>query len=140
MEIVKDIVTQSFYDIKFEELLEDLVKEIELRNYRITRVYNIDNIKEREELLHGFQVKFENYKIVEFCNLNNCAKLISSHLLAGVFMPVKFIIYQEESQNHVQIAFLKPTAFARIFASIPLTEIAAVLEKDMYHVLEEIDF
>ena len=140
MEIARDIVTQSFHDMEFEELLEDLLKEIELRNYRITRVYNIDNIKERKELLQDFQVEFEHYKIVEFCNLTNCATLISSHLLAGVFMPLKFVVYQEVSQSQVEVAFLKPTAFARIFDSAPLTEIAEVLEKDMRYVLEEIDF
>ena len=140
MEIARDIVTQSFHDMEFEELLEDLVKEIELRNYRITRVYNIDNIKERKELLQDFQVEFEYYKIVEFCNLTKCATLISSHLLAGVFMPLKFVVYQEVSQSQVEVAFLKPTAFAKIFDSAPLTEIAEVLEKDMRYVLEEIDF
>ena len=140
MEITRDIVTRSLHDIEFDELLEDLVKEIELRNYRVTRVYNFDNIKERKELLQDFKVEFEHYKIVEFCNLTNCANLISSHLLAGVFMPVKFVVYQEVSQEHMQIAFLKPTAFAKIFDSAPLTEIAEVMEKDMYHVLEEIDF
>lgn len=140
MEIHSDTVVRTFASGSFDEILEDLVTEIELRNYRVTRIYSIDNVHSREgagaELGGGFQ----GYKIVEFCNLNSCAALISSDLLAGVFMPVRFIVFQKPQHDATQIAFLKPTAFARLFDSEPLMRVAATLEKDMNDVLEEVAF
>ena len=124
----------------FDDLLGDLVKEIELRNYEITRISNIDNILTRKVAAGPRHIGFRRFKIVAFCNLESCSALISWNLLAGVFMPVRFIIYQEPEDNGVQIAFLKPTAFARLFDSGPLERVAAALEKDMDGILEEVAF
>lgn len=140
MNIDRDIIRREYRAKDFEELLEDLVQEIKLRNYRITRINNIDNIHDREQLLGRIKAGFRYYKIVEFCNLNSCSELISSDLLAGVFMPVRFVVYQHPDENHTHVAFLRPTAFARLFDSESLTRVALELEKDMNDVLEEIDF
>ena len=85
-------------------------------------------------------IKFKLYKIVEFCNLESCSQLISTDLKAGVFMPVKFAVYQSDNQEQVFISFLKPTAFSSIFNSEGMTRIAETLEKDMYEILDEIIF
>ena len=45
----EDIVTRTFEYESFDELLDDLAKEIEVRNYRVTRIYDIDNIFEQPE-------------------------------------------------------------------------------------------
>lgn len=140
MKIDRDIVRKAYQAKNFDELLEDLVQEVELRNYRITRINNIDNIHDRRKLLGRIKTGFRHYKIVEFCNLNSCSELISSNLLAGVFMPVRFIVYQRPDESQIYIAFLKPTAFARLFDSESLTRVALELERDMNDVLEEIDF
>ena len=121
-------------------MLDDLIKEIEVHNYRVTRVYDIDNIFEQSEREIGFPLPFERYKIVEFCNLGSCAQLISQEMLAGVFMPLRFIVYQETGTDLASIAFLKPSAFARPFGSPPLAATAALLEGDMTDVLDEIAF
>ena len=84
--------------------------------------------------------KFKFYKIVEFCNLESCSQLISTDLTAGVFMPVKFAVYQADNKEQVFISFLKPTAFASIFNSDGMKRIAERLEKDMYEILDEIIF
>lgn len=140
MNVRDDIVTVAFEPDSFDELLIDLVKEIELRNYRVTRVYDIDNILEQTERGLSKDVTFENYKIVEFCNLNSCAELISSNLLAGVFMPVKFTAYKRLDNDKAHISFLRPSAFARLFDSKGVQEVAEKLDRDMHHVLEEIAF
>ncbi len=140
MKIDRDIVRKAYQAKNFDELLEDLVQEVELRNYRITRINNIDNIHDRRKLLGRIKTGFRHYKIFEFCNLNSCSELISSNLLAGVFMPVRFIVYQRPDESQIYIAFLKPTAFARLFDSESLTRVALELERDMNDVLEEIDF
>ena len=44
MEVAQDIVKKFFTGINFEDILNDLIKEIEMRNYMITRISNIDNI------------------------------------------------------------------------------------------------
>jgi uncharacterized protein (DUF302 family) len=72
--------------------------------------------------------------------LENCSQLISSNLLAGVFMPVKFIVYQPVAEEQIYISFLKPTSFAHLFNSKKMIRIAKILEQDMYEVLEEIVF
>ena len=140
MEVAQDIVKKVFSGIKFNDILDDLIKEIEMRNYLITRISNIDNILERRTSSIGTEVKFSHYKIVEFCNLESCSELISSNLLVGVFMPVKFVVYQLVGEKLINIAFLKPTAFAFLFNSKEMTDVAQILENDMYDVLEEIDF
>ena len=84
---------------------------------RVTRIYDIDNIFEQTEREIGYTIPFERYKIVEFCNLGSCAQLISQEMLAGVFMPLRFIVYQERGADAASIAFLKPSAFARQFGS-----------------------
>lgn len=106
----------------------------------MTRIYDIDNIFEQTEREISDPISFERYKIVEFCNLGSCAELISQELLAGVFMPLRFIVYQESDAHSATIAFLKPSAFARQFDSPPLAETAALLEGDMTDVLDELAF
>ena len=140
MDVSKDIVTKQFSWIEFDEVLEYLIEEVKARNYLITRINNIDNIHERLYENTASEVRFKFYKIVEFCNLESCSQLISSNLLAGVFMPVKYIVFQPQNEENIFISFLKPTSFASIFYSKRLIEIAEILEKDMYEVLEEIIF
>lgn len=136
----RDIVRRAYEGVDFDDLLGDLLKEIELRNYEITRVSNIDNILSRKVVAGPRHIGFRRFKIVAFCNLESCSALISWNLLAGVFMPVRFIIYQGLEENGAHIAFLKPTAFARLFDSEPLNGVAAALEKDMNRILEEVAF
>lgn len=135
-----DIVDRQIQTESFDGLLDDLVREIEALNYRVTRVYHIDNVYERREAGIDVTIGFKRYKIVEFCNLNSCSALISGDLRAGVFMPVRFVVYQESDKTKPHIAFLKPTAFARMFGSKPLMSVATQIEKDMNHVLEEVGF
>ena len=117
MNISEDIVTKVFSEIDFEEILDYLIQEIKAKNYLITRVSNIDNIHDRDVLKSPSSIKFKYYKIVEFCNLESCSRLISSDLLAGVFMPVKFIVYQPLGKKQIFISFLSPISFARLFNS-----------------------
>jgi uncharacterized protein (DUF302 family) len=140
MDVSEDIVTRNFSGMNFDEVLEYLIQEVKTRNYLITRVSNIDNIHDRFILGTSKNVGFKFYKIVEFCNLENCSQLITSNLLAGVFMPVKFIVYQPVGEDQIFISFLKPTAFARLFNSNKMIGFAKILEQDMYEVLEEIVF
>ena len=140
MDISEDIVTRKFSGMSFDEVLEYLVQEVKDRNYLITRINNIDNIHERLNGDVAKNLKFKLYKIVEFCNLESCSQLISTDLKAGVFMPVKFAVYQSDIQEKVFISFLKPTAFSSIFNSVGMTIIAEKLEKDMYEILDEIIF
>ena len=140
MEVAQDIVKKIFTGINFKDILNDLIKEIEMRNYMITRISNIDNILDRSNSGTGAYVIFRHYKIVEFCNLESCSQLISSDLLAGVFMPVRFVVYQRLEDDKIYIAFLKPTAFANLFNSKKIKDLAGILEKDMHDVLEEIVF
>ena len=121
-------------------MLEYLIQEVKARNYLITRINNIDNIHDRLNEDAAKKLKFKFYKIVEFCNLESCSQLISTDLTVGVFMPVKFAVFQADNKEQVFISFLKPTAFASIFNSDGMMRIAEILEKDMYEILDEIIF
>ena len=140
MNVNQDIVSKNYQTENFDELLDDLVSEINARNYRVTRINHIDNIYARREAGIDVTIGFKRYKIVEFCNLNSCSELISANLLSGVFMPVRFAVYQKNEEAAVIIAFLKPTAFASIFGSAPLMRVATQIEEDMADVLDEMDF
>jgi len=140
MDVSLDFVKKEFSGIKFDEVLEYLIEEVKAKNYLITRINNIDNIHDRIVRDTRRKVKFKFYKIVEFCNLDSCSQLISSELLAGLFMPVRFIVYQPNNEKKIFISFIKPTSFAKIFNSERLNEIAKILEKDMYEILEEVIF
>ena len=67
-------------------------------------------------------------------------ELISSELLAGVFMPLRFVVYRKPGEDVDFVSFLRPTAFARPFESVRLTDVATALERDMNDVLEEMDY
>ena len=136
----QDIVDKTFLTDNFSELLEDLITEIKARNYRVTRINNIDNIYQRLEAGIDVSIGFKHYKIVEFCNLNSCSELISADLRAGVFMPVRFILYQALEAPTSHISFLKPTAFANLFDSETLHKVARQIEEDMLSVLDELAF
>ena len=140
IDLGEDIVTRTFEYESFDELLDDLAREIEVRNYRVTRIYDIDNIFEQPERGIDATITFERYKIVEFCNLGSCAELISQDLRAGVFMPVRFVVYRKAGASDVSISFLKPSAFARRFDSPRLTALATDLEGDMTDVVDELGF
>ena len=136
----QDIVDKTYQAESFPELLDDLVTEIETRNYRVTRIYDIDNIYQRQEAGIDVSIGFKHYKIVEFCNLNTCSELISADLRSGVFMPVRFIVFQDLKDSVPHISFLKPTAFANLFQSEDLKRVARQLEQDMLSVLDELAF
>ncbi len=140
MNVNQDIIDRQYPSENFDELMDDLVREIEAHNNRITRINHIDNIYDRLEAGIDVTIGFRHYKIVEFCNLNSCSKLISADLRAGVFMPLCFIVYQKNEETTVHIAFLKPTAFARLFDSKPLMQVATQLEEEMVDVLEEMAY
>ena len=140
MDVSEDIVTRHFSGMNFDEVLEYLIQEVKARNYIITRINNIDNIHDRLNGEATKKLKFKFYKIVEFCNLESCSQLISTDFTAGVFMPVKFAVYQSDNEEQVFISFLKPTAFASIFNSDEMMRIAEILEKEMYEILDEIIF
>jgi hypothetical protein len=54
---------------------------------------------------------------------------------------VRFAIYQTEEEEKVaHVAFLDPNAFARLFHSPSLSQVAAELSRDMTDVLEEMAF
>ena len=138
MNVNQDIVKRSYPTDHFDQFLEDFITEIQARNYRITRVNHIDNIFDREEAGIEITARFRHYKIIEFCNLNSCSELISGDLLSGVFMPVRFVVYQAEGEENVaHVAFLDPNAFARLFHSPSLSQVADELSRDMMDVLEE---
>ena len=138
MNVNQDIVNRSYPTDHFDQFLEDFITEIQARNYRITRVNHIDNIFDREEAGIEITARFRHYKIIEFCNLNSCSELISGDLLSGVFMPVRFVVYQAEGEENVaHVAFLNPNAFARLFHSPSLSQVADELSRDMTDVLEE---
>ena len=140
MDVSEDIVTRNFSGMKYDEVLEYLIQEVKARNYIITRINNIDNIHDRPNGDAAKKLKFKFYKIVEFCNLESCSQLISTDLTAGVFMPVKFAVYQADNKEKVFVSFLKPTAYASIFKSERMMKIAIILEKDMDEILDEINF
>lgn len=140
MNVNQDIVDRQYQTENFDGLLDDLVAEIKALNYRVTRISHIDNIYDRREAGIDTAIGFKRYKIVEFCNLNNCSALISADLRAGVFMPVRFVVYQKVDETVVHIDFLKPTAFAALFNSKPLMQVAIQIEEDMFNVLEEMGF
>jgi uncharacterized protein (DUF302 family) len=140
VDISQDISSRQFQSQNFDDLVEDLVQEIEALNYRVTRINHIDNIHQRREAGIDVTIGFRHYKIVEFCNLNSCSELISSDLRAGLFMPVRFVVYQKEEETTAHISFLKPTAFASLFESGALFRVADQIEKDMINVLEEMAY
>ena len=139
--IIEEAVVTRSYDVDdFEDLLNDLTAEIEVRNYRVTRINHIDNVLEQKERGLSKKMSFKHYKIVEFCNLNSCAEMMSADMLAGVFMPVKFIAYQGVSDPEAHVSFLRPTSFAALFGAAGVMDIAVDVEKDMQDVLEEIAY
>lgn len=138
MVIDEDVVTHSYDVDDFDDLLNDLISEIEVRNYRVTRINHIDNVLEQKERGLSTTMRFTHYKIVEFCNLNSCAQMMSADLLSGVFMPVKFIAYQGVGDRQAYVSFLRPTRFAALFSAPGVMDVAVNLEKDMDSVLEEI--
>ncbi len=140
MNVNQDIVDRQFQTESFDLLLSDLVTEIEALNYSVTRISHIDNIYDRREAGIDVTIGFKRYKIVEFCNLNNCSALISADLRSGVFMPVRYVVYSRVDEPTVHIAFLKPTAFATIFHSESLMRVATQIEEDMNNVLEEMGY
>ena len=138
MNVDADITSRSYDVASFDVLLNDLIAEIEVRNYRVTRINHIDNVLEQTERGLSTRMNFKHYKIVEFCNLNSCAEMMSADMLTGVFMPVKFIVYQGADEQKPRVAFLRPTRFAALFSSRAVMDIAVELEKDMKGVLDEI--
>ena len=138
MVIDQDVVTRSYDVDDFDDLLNDLISEIQVRNYRVTRINHIDNVLDQKERGLSTKMRFTHYKIVEFCNLNSCAEMLSADLLSGVFMPVRFIAYQGVGDQKAHVSFLRPTRFAALFSAAGVMEVAVGLEKDMSDVLEEL--
>ena len=140
MIIDEDVVTRSYDVDNFDDLLNDLVTEIETHNYRVTRINHIDNVLTQKERGLSTTMRFKHYKIVEFCNLNSCAEMVSADVLSGVFMPVKFIAYQGVDDPKPYVSFLRPTSFAVLFSAKGVMDVAVALEKDMNDVLAELDY
>ncbi len=140
MDSNSDIVTLSFQDVGFDEFLADLVKATQVANYRVVKIVNVDNIHMRKNLDPNLKIGFKHYKIVEICNLMNCNEIISSDLRAGVFMPVRFCVYQPNKSDEVFVSYLKPLAVARLFESKRMTKAAKGVENDMAEIIATASF
>ncbi|VAX25132.1 hypothetical protein MNBD_NITROSPINAE02-1683 [hydrothermal vent metagenome] len=140
MDVNSDIVTLSFQDIGFDEFLADLVKAIQVTNYRVVKIVNVDNIHMRTNLDPNLNIGFKNYKIVEICNLMNCNEIISSDLRAGVFMPVRFSVYQPNKSNEILVSYLRPLAVAKLFGSARMLKAAKGIENDMAEIIATASF
>lgn len=140
MNINKDIITYIFKEADFSDIIENLVKESQLKNYRITKIVNVDNIKERIGVIDKLRIEFQHYKIIEICNLMNCNEVVSSDLRAGVFMPVRLAVYQPNNENAIHVSYLKPTAFAALFQSKAMMKVAKQLERDLDDMAKAADF
>ena len=140
MDINKDIVTHVIQKADFGEIIENLIKEAQLKNYRIVKIVNVDNIKEKAALVDKLSIGFQHYKIIEMCNLINCNEVVSSDLRAGVFMPVRLVVYQPKDENTIYISYLKPTAFAALFQPRTMMKVAKQLERDLDDVAKAADF
>ena len=130
-----DIETREFKSRDFEDIIFDLTKELELKNYKITKISNIGKIKERTGMKKDLTVTFQYYKIVEFCNLFTCSEIIMSDFRAGAFMPQRFAVYQPLNKESIFVSFLKPTSIARLFDSERMMKTSLTVEKDMDDVL-----
>jgi uncharacterized protein (DUF302 family) len=140
MDINKDIVTHIIKKADFNEILETLTKEAQLRNYRVVKIVNVDRIKERASIISGLNIGFDHYKIIEICNLMNCNEIVSSDLRAGVFMPIRLAVYQPKNKNEIHISYFKPTAFVALFKSTAMMKVAKQLESDLDEVAKAADF
>ena len=56
------------------------------------------------------------------------------------FMPVRFVVFQRFEQEEINIGFLKPTSFDRLFNSKKMMDLEKSSKKDINYVLEEIVF
>lgn len=140
MDINKDIVTHIIKKADFNEILETLTKEAQLRNYRVVKIVNVDRIKERASIISGLNIGFDHYKIIEICNLMNCNEIVSSDLRAGVFMPVRLAVYVPKNKKEIHISYFKPTTFAALFKSNAMMKVAKQLESDLDDVAKAADF
>ena len=136
MNLGEDILEFISDEMDPEDLLDDLLGELKLRNYSVTRVNNIDYIFQRESTPPG-SLNFSYYKIVEFCNLEGCSRIISADMLSGVFMPARFLVFRKKGSSECVLAYLKPTAFAKLFDSSELMALARTLEEEMQQISEE---
>ena len=55
-------------------------------------------------------------------------------------MPVRLDFFQRFKQEEINIGFLKPTSFDRLFNSNKMMNLKKSLEQDINYVLEEIVF
>jgi uncharacterized protein (DUF302 family) len=140
MDVDKDIVTVRLTGESFEEVMEDLEKEIQLKNYRVVKIVNVDNIKMRTNLVKDLKIGFKKYKIIEICNLFTCNDIISADLRAGVFMPQRFAVYERLDVEDIFVSYLKPTAVARLFTSKQMNKAAERMEKDMEEIVDALDY
>lgn len=140
MDINKDIITHVIQKADFSDIIENLVKESQLRNYRIVKIVNVDNIKDRIGVIDNLRIEFQHYKVIEICNLMTCNDIVSSDLRAGVFMPVRLAVYQPKNENAIHISYLKPTAFAALFRSKAMMKVAKQLERDLDDMAKAADF
>ncbi len=133
------IVTIEFEEVEFEDLLDSLIKEIELKNYRVLKVANVDNIKDRVGLTKDLEIVYSHYKIIEFCNLFTCSAMTVADSRAGVFLPQRFALYKRVDETLIELSYLKPTAVAKFFGSKEMMKTAIILDTEMNDVISAIE-
>lgn len=136
---VSDIETVEFQGVSLDDFLYDIQKEIEIKNYKVLKISNIDNIKERIGMKKGLKMEFRYYKIIEFCNLFSCAEMAMADFRAGAFLPQRYAIYQPLNDNSLYVSYLKPTAVARLFESERMMKTAKIMQEEMEDVLAALE-
>ena len=139
MDAESDIVTHEFDEYEFDDLLDSLVKEIELANYRIVKIASVDNIKERVGIVKDLKIAYTYYKIIEFCNLFTCSEMAAADGRAGVFLPQRFALYKPVDETTIYLSYLKPSAVARFFGSDRMMKTAKKLDEEMNDVIEAVE-
>ena len=121
----------------FEEVFENVSSSLASLNFPVVNVRDYKKIfAERFRQTGGGKMPFQNYRIIEFCNLTMGIEALSTDLRTGIFMPCRMVLFQENGKSLVTLMTVNPKFITGQLENPKMAKFAERLEKVILEVFD----
>lgn len=124
-----------FYIVESGKDVETAARDLEEAVQR--NKFGVLHIHDLQQKLKEKGIEFPNpCKILEVCNPQQAAKVLSQNMTVNMALPCRISVYQEHGRT--KIGMMKPTALLAMFPDAPgLKDVAEEVERQTVRMIEE---
>lgn len=125
----------------YAQVLAEVTATLARHNYPVNAVHDYRaTFARRFAELGAGTMPFAEYRIVDFCNVQQAIRSLSTDLRMGVFMPCRLAVYQAKGSDEIVLLTTNPRFMAHTLDNPALEAVVERLEAVLDAVFEAVDF